>query len=45
MFDSVGDLAWTGLMITMPVMIVTICIVLVAFGPSSPAARAPAAIA
>jgi hypothetical protein len=30
MFDSLGDLAWGALMITVPVTIVTICIVLVA---------------
>jgi hypothetical protein len=30
MFDSLGDLAWSALMISVPVTIVTICIVLVA---------------
>ena len=31
MFDSLGDLAWSALMISVPVTIMTLCIVLVAF--------------
>jgi uncharacterized membrane protein len=30
MFDSLGDLAWSALMISVPVTIMTLCIVLVA---------------
>jgi hypothetical protein len=40
MFDSLGDLAWGALMITVPVTIVTISIVLVALAALT--ARRPA---
>ena len=39
MFDSLGDLAWSALMISVPVTIVTICIVLVALAALT--ARSP----
>jgi len=30
MFDSLGDLAWSALVVTVPVLILTVCIVVVA---------------